>query len=62
MSHDPSRKQFFGRLLGLIAAAGLAPKLLAKSPETAASAPAPAVPAIQIRPALRTVARRSDAL
>jgi hypothetical protein len=62
VSHDPSRKHFFAKLLGLVTAAGIAPALLAKSTGTVACAPAPATPAIKLRPAPHTVARRADSL
>jgi hypothetical protein len=63
VSHDPSRKQFFAKLLGLIAAAGVAPKLLARSSSTPAaesvrSAPMP----FQLRPEARAVSRRADSV
>jgi len=63
VSHDPSRKQFFAKLLGLTAVAGLAPKLLAGSSSKAAPAPAPVTSgSIQLRPEARAVARRVDSV
>jgi hypothetical protein len=58
VSYDPSRKSFLGKLIGLAAVAGLAPRLLAKSP---AAAPAPVAPALAVRPEPRAVARRTGA-
>jgi hypothetical protein len=56
---DPSRKQFFAKLLGLTAFAGFLPKMLAKS-----SVPAPATVAapVTVRTESRAVARRADVL
>jgi hypothetical protein len=60
VSHDPTRKHFFAKLIGLIAAAGLAPRLLAQSQ---ASRPRPVAPAqIELRPESRAVARRADSV
>lgn len=61
VSHDPTRKHFFAKLIGLIAAAGLAPRLLAKTPARPASAPA-ATGGIELRPETRAVARRADSV
>ena len=58
VSHDPSRKLFFAKLIGLTAAAGLAPKLLAKPRTARAQTPAPGL--IELRPESRAVARRTD--
>jgi hypothetical protein len=55
VSQNCSRKSFFAKLGGLIAAAGLLPKALANS-ETKASAPA--APAFQLRSEQRAVARK----
>jgi hypothetical protein len=52
-----SRKSFFAKLGGLIAATGLLPKALANS-DTNASAPA--APAFQLRPEQRAVARKES--
>ena len=58
MSHDPSRKHFLAKLTGLVAVAGLAPRLFTK---TRARPAVPAVDAslIALRPDSRAVARRS---
>jgi hypothetical protein len=63
VSHDPSRKKFFARLLGLFAVSSLVPKMFAKSftPSTPAISPAKKTE-FQLRPAPRTVARRADSL
>ncbi len=62
VSNNPSRKRFLTKLLGLTAVAGVAPKLLAGSPQPAATggkaARAPGV--IELRPESRAVARRED--
>jgi hypothetical protein len=63
LSYDPSRKQFFGKLLGLCAAVGSAPKLLAKTPATPkATSPATAEVSSLIRAESRAVPRRDDSL
>ena len=60
VSHDPTRKHFFAKLIGLIAAAGLAPRLLAQA-QTGRDRPvAPAK--IELRPESRAVARRADSV
>jgi hypothetical protein len=51
VSQDPSRKQFLAKVLGLVAVAGLAPKLLAK--------PAAPTPAASLQPEIRAVSRRA---
>ena len=63
VSHDPSRKQFFAKLLGAATAVSIAPKLLAQ-PASSASAPLSAAPALPVvvRSEVRAVARRSDSL
>lgn len=58
VSHDPSRKNFLGKLIGLAALAGLAPRLLAKIPSATLS---PASPAVTVRAEPRAVARRGRA-
>jgi hypothetical protein len=60
VSHDPSRKHFFAKLIGLIAAGGLAPRLLAKPPSV--DAPKLAAPVIELRPESRAVARREESV
>ena len=59
MSHDPSRKHFLAKLIGLVAVAGLAPKLLAKSAAPATPTPVKS-PVVSLRPETRAVARRGD--
>ena len=54
-----SRKSFFAKLGGAIAAAGILPKVLAKSDKGAA---APAAPALTLRPEQRAVARKAESL
>jgi len=60
VSHDPSRKHFFAKLLGLIAAVGLAPKLLSKSREQ--SVADQAAPAVALRPESRAIARSAESV
>ena len=62
VSHHPSRKQFFAKLLGVTAAVGFFPKFLAKSAATAAAA-GPITGSSprgswEVRPDARAVARR----
>jgi hypothetical protein len=59
VSTHHSRKSFFAKFLGLLAAAGIAPRLLAKSPSPAA-APVSASAPFQVRTETRAVARSSD--
>jgi hypothetical protein len=63
VSHDPSRKSFLAKMIGLVAVAGLAPRLAARAatsrPETDRSS---ATPAITLRPDARAVARRADSV
>ncbi|MCX6952362.1 MAG: hypothetical protein NTV51_09380 [Verrucomicrobia bacterium] len=61
MNHDPSRKQFFAKLLGAAAAVSIAPNVLAKPAPTAASPAAPALPVV-VRAEVRAVARRADSV
>ena len=68
MTHDPSRKHFLAKLIGLVAVAGLAPKLFAKTPAALAlsrlngpATPTPVpLPVVSLRPEPRAVARRGD--
>jgi hypothetical protein len=63
VSHDPKRKQFFGKLLGLWVALGFAPKLLAATKVTSTSELHVAVTASSlIRAGIRAVSRRADSL
>lgn len=60
MSPDCSRKSFFAKLGGLILAAGIVPKILAKpAPAPASAAAAPSIP---LRPESRAIARREGSL
>ena len=61
VSHDPSRKQFFAKLLGAAAAVSVAPGLLAKSAPSNSTPAAPATP-VAVRPEVRAVARRADSV
>jgi len=60
VSHDPSRKQFFAKLLGWAAALAVVPKFFAKSAPMAPSA-APVAP-VDLRPETRAVARRAGSV
>jgi hypothetical protein len=63
VSHDPTRKQFFAKLLGAAAVASLAPKLVAKSSLTTAAAPVSSAPVrFQLRSDTRAVTRRPDSV
>jgi len=65
VTHNPSRKQFFSKLLGAVAALSLFPKLFAKVPAVTGvasdsnSSTSTAQP-VQVRPDVRAVARRAD--
>jgi hypothetical protein len=62
VTHNPSRKQFFGKLLGAVATATVLPKVIANSSSApAANRPASssnATRAFEIRTDARAVARR----
>jgi hypothetical protein len=60
VSHDPSRKQFFAKLLGLAAAVAVVPKFFAKADR----GPLPAAPVlpVNVQPDTRAVARRADSV
>jgi hypothetical protein len=64
VTHNPSRKQFFGKLLGAVTTASVLPKVLANSaaaPVAAAASPSPKAPRVfQIRADARAVARRDS--
>jgi len=60
VTHDPSRKGFLAKMAGLIAVAGLAPRLLANA--SLAPAPSTTVSPVKIRPDARAVARRNDSV
>ena len=63
VSHDPSRKSFLAKLIGLVAVAGFAPRMLAKSPgSTVSTRPSPAVSPFTLRSDARAVARRVDSV
>jgi hypothetical protein len=63
VSHQHSRKNFFAKLLGLFAVAGVAPKLLAKSTvSSAVAAPVPPAAPFKVSADSRTVARSGDAV
>ncbi|HWA08433.1 MAG TPA: hypothetical protein VG838_03110 [Opitutaceae bacterium] len=57
MSQDHSRKHFLAKFIGLIAATGLAPKLLARSADAKAAPAAPSA-SFQLQPEPRAVARQ----
>jgi hypothetical protein len=67
VTHNPSRKQFFAKLFGTVAAVAAFPKLFAKSapsvttPSESAAAVKAELP-VQVRPQTRAVARRGDSL
>jgi hypothetical protein len=64
VSHNSSRKQFFGKLVGVVAASAVLPKLAAKSvtaPIAATATPSNSVPAFTIRRDARVVVRRDTA-
>jgi hypothetical protein len=61
VSHDPSRKQFFAKLLGAAAAIAVAPKVLAKAAPSNSTPEAPAIPVL-VRPEVRAVARRAGSV
>ena len=60
VSNDPTRKQFFAKLLGAASAVSVAPKLLASSGQPLAPSATSALPVI-VRSEVRTVARRAGA-
>ena len=57
-----SRKSFFAKLGGLIAAAGILPKVFARSDKGAKAPEAPAAVAVKLRPEQRAVARDENSL
>ena len=61
VSNDPTRKQFFAKLLGAAAAVSVAPKLLASSGQPLAPLATSALPVI-VRSEVRAVARRAGAV
>jgi len=63
VSHDPSRKSFLGKLIGLFAVASLAPRVLAKTAVNAATEDSKKAPApFSLRPDSRAVSRRADSV
>jgi hypothetical protein len=67
VTHNPSRKQFFAKLFGAVAAVAAFPKLFAKSAASGTtpreSAPAkPGAMPVKVRPETRAVARGGDSL
>jgi hypothetical protein len=61
VSHDPSRKSFLAKLVGLVAVAGFAPRAVAKlsvsAPSKSSNTP---VSPFSLQPDVRAVARRAD--
>jgi hypothetical protein len=57
-----SRKSFFAKLGGFIAAIGILPKAFAKSEKGAVAPAAPDLTALNLRPEQRAVARREHSL
>ncbi|WP_148218186.1 hypothetical protein [Opitutus terrae] len=63
MSHDPSRKTFLAKLIGIAAVASLAPRLFAKRAAAAADASTPVKAAgFTLQRESRAVARRADSI
>jgi hypothetical protein len=66
VTQQPSRKQFFAKLLGASAALAVSPKLFAKSTSgalsAAASQPSAPAPRLQVRVEGRAVARRAETI
>jgi hypothetical protein len=63
VSHEPSRKEFFAKLLGGLVAFSFVAKAFTKSPVSPSAPQLTAKKfAIPVRPAPRTVARRVDSL
>jgi hypothetical protein len=64
VTHTSSRKQFFGKLLGVVAATSFLPKLFAKSAALSGAAPMEGVAAakrsFELRHDARAVARRDS--
>jgi hypothetical protein len=66
VTHNPSRKRFFAKLLGVAAAVNLVPKLLVRSiarreePPVSDVADARPVRSLAVQPEPRAVARRDD--
>lgn len=62
VSYDPSRKSFLGKLIGLLAVAGVAPRLLTKAPAGPQAAAEPAARSVTLRHDARAVARREGSV
>jgi hypothetical protein len=60
VSHDPTRKSFLAKVLGLAVVAAVIPKSFAKNVPVAAGTRPRIAPAIRPAAAARTVARRAD--
>jgi hypothetical protein len=62
VTHNPTRKKFFAKLLGVVAAASVAPRILAESDDATESQRATgknrATRRFELRPDARAVARR----
>ncbi|MFA6289461.1 MAG: hypothetical protein WC661_18930 [Opitutaceae bacterium] len=61
MSTQPTRKAFLAKLTGLLALAGLAPTMFARSTASAVAPVSPKVP-FSVRPDVRSVARSADSV
>ena len=67
MTHNPSRKHFFAKLLGVVGAASVLPKVFAKPDSSGGGTPAglprgaSSVPRFEVRHDTRAVARRDIA-
>lgn len=67
VTHNSSRKEFFAKLLGVVAISSFFPRLFARSAVATVDSPAadstgtPALP-FAVRPDSRAVARRSDSV
>jgi len=64
VSHEPSRKQFFAKLLGFAASLAFVRKFVAKSAPGLSGSNGPAAPAapVVLRPETRAIARRADSV
>lgn len=65
VSHDPSRKNFLAKLLGLAAVAGIAPRLFAKSASSViapGATPSAAPKSFTLQSESRAVSRRADSV
>jgi hypothetical protein len=62
VSHPHTRKKFLAKLLGLVAAVGIAPRILAKPVSALAEAPAAPELPFAIRSEKRAIARNRETL